>query len=97
MSENLNIHLSILGKELALSIPSEEEEKLREAGKRINDMVEKFRQKYPTADAQSLLTMSILQIARRLLDAEQNLQNDTIGDELERVCEQIDDFIKINQ
>ena len=80
MSENLNIHLSILGKELALSIPSEEEEKLREAGKRINDMVEKFRQKYPTADAQSLLTMSILQIARRLLDAEQNLQNDTIGD-----------------
>ena len=97
MSENLNIHLSILGKELALSIPREEEEKLREANKRINDMVEKFRQKYPTADAQSLLTMSILQIARKLLDAEQNLQSESIGDELERVCEQIDDFIKINQ
>ncbi|MBR5435039.1 MAG: cell division protein ZapA [Bacteroidales bacterium] len=97
MSENLNIHLSILGKELSLSIPREEEEKIREAGSRINEMVAKFRQKYVSADAQSLLTMAILQFARKLIDAEQNLQSDTIGDELERVCEEIDDFIKINQ
>lgn len=97
MSENLNIHLSILGKELSLSIQPEDEEKTREAGKRINDMIAKFRQKYATADAQALLSMAILQFARKLVDAEERLNHETLGEELDRVCEQIDDFIKINQ
>lgn len=97
MSDKLTIHLTILDRDIPLSIPVSEEEKFREANKRINETVSKFRQRYANVDAQTLLNMAIIQLTRNLLDVEQNLQKEVTGDELERVCEELDEFIKINQ
>ncbi|MCQ2958842.1 MAG: cell division protein ZapA [Bacteroidales bacterium] len=97
MSDNINITLKILDRTMNLTIPASEEETLREANKRIDEITTKFKQRYNDVDNQNLLNMAILQLARKLLETEKNLKKDDVGDELERVCEELDEFIKINQ
>lgn len=97
MNDKLPIRLTILEREYPLTIPPSEEEKLREASKRINEMVSKFRQIHKNADAQDLLVMANLQFASKLLDLEQTLQENNEEEELKKVYENLDEFIKINQ
>lgn len=97
MSEKLPIRLTILGREVPLTIQPSDEEKFRIAEKRINDLVALFRSRYQNADTEKLLTMAILQFAIKLVECEKMVQNDELGNELEKMCEELDEFIKINQ
>ncbi len=97
MSDKLPIRLSILEREYPLNIQWSDEERFREAAKRMNDLATKLRQAYPKKDAQDILAMVGLQFASKLLGTEQNLQQNEIGDDIERLCEELDEFIKINQ
>ena len=54
MSEKLSIKLKILERNYPLLIEWKEEEKLREAAKRINDLVIRFKQHYSDKDNQDL-------------------------------------------
>ena len=97
MSEKLSIKLKILERTYPLLIDWNEEEKLREASKRINDMVIRFKQHYADKDNQDLLAMVCLQFASKLLDVERSSQDKKIDAQLEQMCEELDEFIKINQ
>ena len=97
MNDKLSIKLKILERNYPLLIEWKEEEKLREAAKRINDLVIRFKQHYTDKDNQDLLAMVSLQFASKLLDLEGSQKDKTIEAQLEQICEELDDFIKLNQ
>jgi len=97
MSDKLSIKLKILERNYPLNIKWEEEEKLREAAKRINEIVNRFKQHYPNKDYQDLLAMACLQFASKLIDLEKNQDSNDLDKKIEELCEDLDDFIKVNQ
>ena len=63
MSEKLKIKLSIANRVYPLTIPPEQEEGLRKAAKKIEDLITQFEQSYSVRDKQDVLAMCALQFA----------------------------------
>lgn len=64
MSENLRIKVTIGDRVYPLTINSEgEEEGIRKAVKKINDLIKKFEENYEVRDKQDVLAMCALQFA----------------------------------
>jgi len=63
MSEKLKIKLSIANRVYPLTIPPEQEEGLRKAAKKIEDLLKQFEQSYSVRDKQDVLAMCALQFA----------------------------------
>ena len=63
MSEKLKIKLSIANRVYPLTIPPEQEEGLRKAAKKIEDLIAQFEQSYSVRDKQDVLAMCALQFA----------------------------------
>ncbi len=97
MSEKLSIKLKILERSYPLLIDWSEEEKLRSAAKRINDLILRFKQRYADKDNQDLLVMVCLQFANRLLDLEKNQEDNNLEAKIDAICDDIDEFLKLNQ
>ena len=97
MSEKLSIKLKILERSYPLLIDWSEEEKLRSAAKRINDLVLRFKQRYADKDNQDLLVMVCLQFANRLIDLEKNQEDNNLEAKIDTICDDIDEFLKLNQ
>lgn len=67
MNEKLKIKITIGGRVYPLSINNAtEEEGMRKAANRINDLVKKFEQNYAVSDKQDVLAMCALQFASQL-------------------------------
>jgi cell division protein ZapA len=80
-----------------LRIDWKEEEKLREASRRINEIVDKYRQRYTDKDNQDFLAMASLQFVTRLLDLEEANTLEPINKKLQEVCDGLDEFFNNNQ
>ena len=63
MSEKLKIKLSIANRVYPLTIPPDQEEGLRKAAKKIEDLIKQFEQSYSVRDKQDVLAMCALQFA----------------------------------
>ena len=63
MADQLRIKLSIADRVYPLTIKSEQEEGLRIAAKRINDLIKQFEKSYAVRDKQDVLAMCALQFA----------------------------------
>jgi len=74
MGDKLKIKLSIADRVYPLNIRPEQEEGLRKAAKRINEVIKKFEQDYAVRDKQDVLAMSALQFAAEI---EQNQLSST--------------------
>jgi len=96
MEEKLAIKLKIIDRYYPLRIDWQDEEKLREASRRINDVVDKYRQRYNDKDNQDFLAMATLQFVTRLLEFENNNTTELANQELEEVCNELDQFISNN-
>ena len=96
MEEKLAIKLKIIDRYYPLRIDWQDEEKLREASRRINDVVDKYRQRYNDKDNQDFLAMATLQFVTRLLEFENNNTTELANQELEEVCNELDQFIRNN-
>ncbi len=96
MEEKLAIKLKIIDRYYPLRIDWQDEEKLREASRRINDVVDKYRQRYTDKDNQDFLAMATLQFVTRLLEFENNNTMELLSKEMEDICEEIDQFINQN-
>lgn len=96
MDEKLAIKLKIIDRYYPLRIDWQDEEKLREASRRINEVVDKYRQRYTDKDNQDFLAMATLQFVTRLLEFESNNSIELINKEIEDVCGEIDQFIRNN-
>jgi len=96
MEEKLAIKLKIIDRYYPLRIDWQDEEKLREAARRINDVVDKYRQRYSDKDNQDFLAMATLQFVTRLLEFENNNTTELVNQELQDVCNELDQFISNN-
>jgi cell division protein ZapA len=74
MGDKLKIKLSIADRVYPLTIRPEQEEGIRKAAKRINEVIKKFEQDYAVRDKQDVLAMSALQFAAEI---EQNQLSST--------------------
>ena len=66
MSNQLKIKLSIANRVYPLNIDPVQEESLRRASKKIEEMIGKFEQDYSVKDKQDCLAMCALQLAAQL-------------------------------
>jgi cell division protein ZapA len=66
MSNSLKIKLSIADRVYPLTIDPEQEEGLRKATKKIEEMIKRFEKSYAVRDKQDVLAMSALQFATQV-------------------------------
>ena len=66
MKEKLKIKLSIADRVYPLTIDSSQEEGLRIASKKIDEMIKQFEQSYAVRDKQDVLAMCALQFASQV-------------------------------
>jgi len=66
MEEKLKIKVNIADRVYPLTVKIEEEEGVRKAVKKINELVKKFEQSYAVRDKQDVLAMAALQFASKL-------------------------------
>ncbi|MDR2963134.1 MAG: cell division protein ZapA [Bacteroidales bacterium] len=100
MSENekLSITLKILDRSYPLKVEWSDEEKFRKSAERINDLAKKFESRFGNKnDNQDFLAMVALQFAHKIIELEQHTAHTTSTATLEKICEELDEFIKTNQ
>ena len=95
MSEKLKIKISIADRVYPLTIHPDQEEGLRKAAKKIDDLIKQFEDSYAVRDKQDVLAMCALQFAskveQRSLDTEN--ENITINEKLKTLSELLDKYI----
>jgi cell division protein ZapA len=77
MSEPLKIKLSIADRVYPLTINPSQEEGLRLATKKIEEMIKKFEQSYAVRDKQDVLAMCALQFAAQVEQKQIDTSSDT--------------------
>lgn len=95
MADAIKIKLNIAGRHYPMSVSTEEEETVREAGKMINDMIKVFEQQYQTRDKQDALAMCSLQVAVKSLQLDKNKMQDNqdIDEQLQQLITNIQEAI----
>jgi len=78
MSSSLKIKLSIADRVYPLTIKPDQEEGLRKAAKRIEEMIKRFEKSYAVRDKQDVLAMSALQFAAQVEQKGIDQENDHI-------------------
>ncbi|MFT5238713.1 MAG: cell division protein ZapA (FtsZ GTPase activity inhibitor) [Flavobacteriaceae bacterium] len=77
MSDQLKIKLSIADRIYPLTINPSQEEGLRLATKKIEEMIKRFEKSYAVRDKQDVLAMCALQLAAQVEQKEIDKENDT--------------------
>ena len=77
MSNPLKIKLSIADRVYPLTIAPEQEEGLRKASKKIEEMIKRFEKSYAVRDKQDVLAMCALQFAAQVEQKEIDKDMDT--------------------
>lgn len=77
MAEPLKIKLSIADRVYPLTINPSQEEGLRLASKKIDEMIKKFEQSYAVRDKQDVLAMCALQFAAQVEQKQIDTSSDT--------------------
>ncbi len=78
MSNQLKIKLSIADRVYPLNINPAQEEGLRKATKKIEEMIKQFEQNYAVRDKQDVLAMCALQFAAQTEQKTVNKENDQL-------------------
>ncbi len=78
MAEALKIKLTIADRLYPLTIQAEQEEGLRKAAKRIEEMIKRFEQSYAVRDKQDVLAMCALQFATQVEQQELDANKDLV-------------------
>ena len=95
--EKLRIKITIAGRVYPLSVKNAiEEEGMRKAAKKINDLVMKFEQSYAVSDKQDVLAMCALQFASHVEINSITEDTDTIEatKKLEAINQLLDEHLK---
>jgi len=78
MSDQLKIKLSIADRVYPLTIHPSQEEGLRKATKKIEEMIKQFEQNYAVRDKQDVLAMCALQFATQVEQKSINTNNEAL-------------------
>jgi cell division protein ZapA (FtsZ GTPase activity inhibitor) len=94
MEEKLSIRVNIIDRYYPLKIDSKDEEKIRKAGKIINDKVLQYKQKYSDKDVQDFLAMAALQYVTRLIELEDNEDSSILAESIKELNEELEIYLK---
>ncbi len=89
----LSIKVQIAERFYPLKIKRQEEEKIRQAARLINDKVLQYKQRYTDKDTQDFMAMAALQFVISLLDCEQQQNIVSLEKELEVLSGELDDIL----
>ena len=96
MNENIKIKLSIADRVYPLTVDPSQEEAMRSASKKIDNMIKQFEENYAVRDKQDVLAMCALQFASQL--EQKNVDNAIDGTEsiarLTKMNELLDQYLK---
>lgn len=85
----VKVRINVAGREYPMSVTPNEEEVLREAGKKINHIIKDFEERYSVKDKQDCLAMCALQYVAKTIRLERS------AEELEKEqCKEIDRLIQ---
>jgi cell division protein ZapA (FtsZ GTPase activity inhibitor) len=95
MSDQLKIKLSIADRVYPLTINPSQEEGLRLATKKIEQMIKKFEKSYAVRDKQDVLAMCALQFATQVEQKEIDKESDTqhIEEKLQTLNQQLQEHL----
>jgi cell division protein ZapA (FtsZ GTPase activity inhibitor) len=94
MDDKLSIRINIIDRYYPLKIDRNDEEKIRKAGKIINEKVLQYKQKYVDKDVQDFLAMAALQYVTRLIELEERGENTTLYNSVRELNEEIEVYLK---
>jgi cell division protein ZapA (FtsZ GTPase activity inhibitor) len=94
MDDKLSIRINIIDRYYPLKIDKGDEEKIRKAGKIINEKVLQYKQKYADKDVQDFLAMAALQYVTRLIELEEKEENPAIIAGIRELSEEIEVYLK---
>ncbi|MGO3183754.1 MAG: cell division protein ZapA [Aequorivita sp.] len=92
MAEPLKIKLSVADRVYPLTINPSQEEGLRLASKKIEEMIKKFEQSYAVRDKQDVLAMCALQFAAQVEQKQIDTSSDT--QEMEEKLQALDRLLQ---
>lgn len=95
MSNLLKIKLSVADRVYPLTIPPNQEEGLRKAAKKIEEMIKKFEKSYAVRDKQDVLAMCALQFATQVEQKQIDTVEDSqhIEEKLEAMNQLLNDYV----
>ena len=94
MDDKLSIRVNIIDRYYPLKIDSKDEEKIRKAGKIINEKVLQYKQKYADKDVQDFLAMAALQYVTRLLELEETEDTNRLLENIRELNDEIEVYLK---
>ena len=95
MNWTQTINVKIAERFYPLKIDKEEdEERIRKAGRLINDKLFQYKQSYSDKDVQDFLAIAALQFAVRIIDLEAKAESTEQVDRLKQIDEQLEAFLK---
>jgi len=90
----LSIKVQIAERFYPLKIKRQDEEKIRQAARLINDKVLQYKQRYTDKDTQDFMAMATLQFVINLIDCEQQQNVVSLEEELESLNSELDELLK---
>ena len=90
----LSIKVQIAERFYPLKIKRQDEEKIRQAGRLINDKVLQYKQRYTDKDTQDFVAMAALQFVINLIDCEQQQNVVSLEEELGSLSSELDELLK---
>jgi len=89
----LSIKVQIAERFYPLKIKRQDEEKIRQAARLINDKVLQYKQRYTDKDTQDFMAMATLQFVISLLDCEQRQNVVSLEEELGNLSSELDELL----
>lgn len=93
MKDKLSINIKIGDRIYPLQINRQEEEKYREAAKKLDDMVNKYRTHFNGNDTQDYIAMAAFQYVLKYQNAEENSKDVSFIEELKNLNDDLSDFL----
>jgi cell division protein ZapA len=91
--EKLSIKLNLADRYYPLKIDARDEERIRRAGKLINDKILQYKKRYTDKDNQDFLAMAALQFVIKYLETEDKADKEPILDDLKEINEELDEIL----
>ena len=93
MDNKLSINVKVAERSYPLRVDREDEERIRQAAKLINDKILQYKQKYSDKDVQDFLAMAALQYVIKALELENNQDISPVIDALSALDSKLNNIL----
>ena len=94
MDDKLSIRVNLIDRYYPLKIERGDEEKIRKAGKIINEKVLQYKQKYSDKDVQDFLAMAALQYVTKLMELEEKEDTNRFLENVRELNDELEIYLK---